>query len=107
MQLLILRVFPLFRSCLHLADISRRIRPYFIGSPSAKKVYDVISVIATAVTINYFAISFVLLEAAPALQVWGSMNYVVHVIVAVMLVVLTVVPSPRKPAAAAPKAKEN
>lgn len=49
-------------------QVRHNVRPYFLGSPTLKFVYDVITWAATQIAICYTVIPFVLLSVGPSLK---------------------------------------
>jgi len=73
-------------------DVHRRIQalisPHFESSPFLSKLYYVISVIATVGTVNYFVISFIILDAGMTWTAFSKMNWFLHWTVLAAFVVL-------------------
>ncbi|TMW63009.1 hypothetical protein Poli38472_005627 [Pythium oligandrum] len=74
----------------------RHVRPYFLridGSDApAKPLYDLASWVATAITINYLAVSFVVLSWTDAINGFHSMHYAGHVGLLLGYLLLSTVP---------------
>lgn len=51
-----------------LLQVRHNVRPYFLGSPTHKFVYDVITWAATQIAICYTVVPFVLLSVGPSLK---------------------------------------
>jgi len=51
-----------------LLQVRHNVRPYFLGSPTLKFVYDVITWAATQIAICYTVVPFVLLSVGPSLK---------------------------------------
>jgi len=60
--------------------IRATIRPRFLKPDSLKMFYDVLSWLATTLTLNYFVMSFLLLDLESTWNLYHSMYYFVHII---------------------------
>jgi hypothetical protein len=73
-------------------DVHRRIQtlisPFFESSPLLSKLYYVISMVATVGTVNYFVISFIILDAGMTWTAFSAMNWFLHWIVLAAFFVL-------------------
>jgi len=73
-------------------DVHRRIQvlvsPYFEKSPVLSKLYYLISVVASVGTVNYFVISFIILDAGMTYKAFSAMGWFLHWIVLAAFVVL-------------------
>jgi len=83
-------------------DVHRRIQvlisPHFEKSPALSKLYYLISVLATVGTVNYFVISFIILDAGMTYRAFSAMGWFLHWIVLAAFVVLYIVGMFVKPA---------
>jgi len=73
-------------------DVHRRIQtlvsPYFEKSPALSKLYLLISVVATVCSVNYFVVSFIILDAGMTFKLFSAMGWFLHWIVLAAFVVL-------------------
>uniref|UniRef100_K3WUZ5 Lysophospholipid acyltransferase n=1 Tax=Globisporangium ultimum (strain ATCC 200006 / CBS 805.95 / DAOM BR144) TaxID=431595 RepID=K3WUZ5_GLOUD len=80
----------------------RHIRPHFLGPSGSEKdagvsklLYDVVGMLATALMINYLAVSFVVLSWEQAIAGFASMHFAGHIGLVVAYVVLSLLPTKR------------
>lgn len=90
-------------------QVRRKIRPRFLledrKTPGPHKwFYDVLSVIATSITLNYFILSFVVLALDRTLVAFGGFDYFGHYVLAAALVIFH---SPLIKAPARPSTKKE
>lgn len=60
---------PLNNLTCHL-QVRRCVRPYFVGSKSVKRFYDVLTCISTRLILSYATFSFILLEFKPSITLY-------------------------------------
>uniref|UniRef100_A0A671NEV7 Membrane-bound O-acyltransferase domain-containing protein 2-like n=1 Tax=Sinocyclocheilus anshuiensis TaxID=1608454 RepID=A0A671NEV7_9TELE len=72
--------------------VRHNVRPYFLGSPALKFVYDVITWAATQIAICYTVIPFVLLSVGPSLKFYRSWYFCIHIGCILLAIVLPVKP---------------
>ncbi|GLD95209.1 hypothetical protein PINS_up003851 [Pythium insidiosum] len=79
----------------------KRIRPYFIEADGSfgfkKKVYDVISCVATVMCMHYFVMPFQAMSWEHSLATLRNTHYAGHIISIVLYIVFSLVPVPRAP----------
>uniref|UniRef100_A0A3P8Y698 Membrane bound O-acyltransferase domain containing 2b n=1 Tax=Esox lucius TaxID=8010 RepID=A0A3P8Y698_ESOLU len=68
------------------------VRPYFLGSPSHKLVYDIITWAGTQIAICYTVVPFVLLSVGPSMKFYRSWYFSVHIGCVLLAVALPVKP---------------
>ncbi|XP_064846784.1 lysophospholipid acyltransferase 2b [Oncorhynchus masou masou] len=68
------------------------VRPHFLGSPSHKLVYDVITWAGTQIAICYTVVPFVLLSVGPSMKFYRSWYFSVHIGCVLLAVALPVKP---------------
>ncbi|KAJ7987998.1 hypothetical protein DPEC_G00319060 [Dallia pectoralis] len=68
------------------------VRPYFLGSPSHKMVYDVITWAGTQIAICYTVVPFVLLSVGPSMKFYRSWYFSLHIGCVLLAVALPVKP---------------
>ncbi|XP_029109832.1 lysophospholipid acyltransferase 2b isoform X1 [Scleropages formosus] len=68
------------------------VRPYFLGSPTHKLVYDIITWAGTQIAICYTVVPFVLLSVAPSLKFYRSWYFCGHIACLLLAVALPVKP---------------
>ncbi|KAL0964953.1 hypothetical protein UPYG_G00274850 [Umbra pygmaea] len=68
------------------------VRPYFLGSPSHKLVYDVITWAGTQIAICYTVVPFVLLAVGPSMKFYRSWYFSVHIGCVLLAIALPVKP---------------
>uniref|UniRef100_A0A8C1TVH6 Membrane bound O-acyltransferase domain containing 2b n=1 Tax=Cyprinus carpio TaxID=7962 RepID=A0A8C1TVH6_CYPCA len=72
--------------------VRHNVRPYFMGSPTLKFVYDVITWAATQIAICYTVIPFVLLSVGPSLKFYRSWYFCIHIGCILLAIALPVKP---------------
>uniref|UniRef100_A0AAR2KY81 Membrane bound O-acyltransferase domain containing 1 n=1 Tax=Pygocentrus nattereri TaxID=42514 RepID=A0AAR2KY81_PYGNA len=75
----------------------RNFRQYFLGSPTVKFAYDVVTWLATHLAICYTVAPFTLLAMEPTLEYYRSMYFYVHIISILAIIVLPSRPRSTKP----------
>mmetsp|Transcript_52365 Transcript_52365/g.131548 ORF Transcript_52365/g.131548 Transcript_52365/m.131548 type:complete len:465 (-) Transcript_52365:50-1444(-) len=75
----------------------RKLRPYFLGSSTLKKFYDVAGIIVTTLTLSYAATTFVLLGGYECYDYLKNMYFIGHLEVLLAIVIMMLVPSPHVP----------
>ena len=81
----------------------RHIRPHFLGPNGSEKdagvsklLYDIMGMLATALMINYLAVSFVVLSWERAISGFQSMHFVGHIGLVVAYVALSLLPTKQR-----------
>ncbi|KAH3672352.1 hypothetical protein WICMUC_004324 [Wickerhamomyces mucosus] len=69
----------------------RNFRPIFLKEDrktpkSIKIIYDIVSFLVTQISLSYLVQPFVILDLDKSLHVWGSVNYFVHIGIAITLI---------------------
>ncbi|KAL7874808.1 hypothetical protein SRHO_G00057780 [Serrasalmus rhombeus] len=77
--------------------VRRNFRQYFLGSPTVKFAYDVVTWLATHLAICYTVAPFTLLAMEPTLEYYRSMYFYVHIISILAIIVLPSRPRSTKP----------
>ncbi|KAF1334340.1 Lysophospholipid acyltransferase, partial [Globisporangium splendens] len=81
----------------------KRVRPYFLESDGSsglkKKFYDLVSTIATLLTMHYFVMPFQAMSWENSLKTLQNTHYAGHIVCAVLYVVFSLVPVPKSAAA--------
>uniref|UniRef100_A0A673MK97 Membrane bound O-acyltransferase domain containing 2b n=1 Tax=Sinocyclocheilus rhinocerous TaxID=307959 RepID=A0A673MK97_9TELE len=72
--------------------VRHNVRPYFLGSPALKFVYDVITWAATQIAICYTVVPFVLLSVGPSLKFYRSWYFCIHIGCILLAIALPVKP---------------
>lgn len=72
--------------------VRHNVRPHFLGSPSHKFVYDVITWAATQIAICYTVVPFVLLSVGPSLKFYRSWYFCLHIGCILLAIALPVKP---------------
>ncbi|XP_077077000.1 lysophospholipid acyltransferase 2b [Siphateles boraxobius] len=72
--------------------VRHNVRPYFLGSPTHKFVYDVITWAATQIAICYTVVPFVLLSVGPSLKFYRSRYFCIHIGCILLAIALPVKP---------------
>ncbi|XP_076128691.1 lysophospholipid acyltransferase 2b isoform X2 [Alosa pseudoharengus] len=72
--------------------VRHNIRPHFLGSPSHKLVYDIITWAGTQIAICYTVVPFVLLSVGPSLKFYRSWYFSVHIACVLIALALPVKP---------------
>ncbi|KAL2082544.1 hypothetical protein ACEWY4_022362 [Coilia grayii] len=72
--------------------VRHNIRPHFLGSPSHKLVYDIITWAGTQIAICYTVVPFVLLSVEPSLKFYRSWCFSVHIACVLIALALPVKP---------------
>uniref|UniRef100_A0A8C3AHN5 Membrane bound O-acyltransferase domain containing 2 n=1 Tax=Cyclopterus lumpus TaxID=8103 RepID=A0A8C3AHN5_CYCLU len=70
--------------------VRHNIRPYFQGSDSHKRIYDVMTWAGTQVAISYTVAPFVLLAVGPSLKFYRSWYYCLHLLCLLVVLALPV-----------------
>ncbi|DAZ98042.1 TPA: hypothetical protein N0F65_004532 [Lagenidium giganteum] len=77
----------------------KRVRPYFLEADGSfgmkKKIYDVISVIVTVLTMHYFVMPFQAMSWEYSLATLKNTHFLGHIVCAVLYVVFSLVPVPK------------
>jgi lysophospholipid acyltransferase 1/2 len=60
--------------------IRRHIRPYFLGSPSMKRFYDISTWTASRIAIGYCTFTFMLLDFAPSILIMKKLYFFGHIL---------------------------
>ncbi|KAK6167339.1 hypothetical protein SNE40_021393 [Patella caerulea] len=68
--------------------VRRKIRPLTLSSTTNKFIYDCITFIFTRIALAWLAAPFVILEFLPAIQLYSSLYWYLHIMAMVALVVL-------------------
>ncbi|XP_064652034.1 lysophospholipid acyltransferase 1-like isoform X2 [Lineus longissimus] len=69
-------------------QVRRNIRPYFQTTPTKAFIYDCVTWAATRIGITYITCPFVILEMEPALDLYNSIFWCVHIVAFAILLVL-------------------
>uniref|UniRef100_A0A8B9GVZ2 Membrane-bound O-acyltransferase domain-containing protein 2-like n=1 Tax=Astyanax mexicanus TaxID=7994 RepID=A0A8B9GVZ2_ASTMX len=72
--------------------VRHNVRPYFLGSPTHKFVYDVITWASTQIAICYTVVPFVLLSVGPSLKFYRSWYFCLHIGCVLLAIALPVKP---------------
>ncbi|KAF4082488.1 hypothetical protein AMELA_G00151960 [Ameiurus melas] len=72
--------------------VRHNVRPYFLGSPAHKQIYDVITWASTQIAICYTVVPFVLLSVGPSLKFYRSWYFSVHIGCVLLAIALPVKP---------------
>lgn len=79
----------------------KRVRPYFLEKDGSvglkKKVYDVISVVATLLCMHYFVMPFQAMSFEYSLATLQNTYFAGHIVCVVLYIVFSLVPVPRAP----------
>ncbi|XP_036446325.1 lysophospholipid acyltransferase 1 [Colossoma macropomum] len=77
--------------------VRRNFRQYFLGSPTVKFAYDVVTWLATHLAICYTVVPFTLLAMEPTLEYYRSVYFYVHIISILAIILLPSKPRSSKP----------
>ncbi|KAL7871690.1 hypothetical protein SRHO_G00066730 [Serrasalmus rhombeus] len=72
--------------------VRHNVRPYFLGSPTHKFVYDIITWASTQIAICYTVVPFVLLSVGPSLKFYRSWYFSGHIGCVLLAIALPVKP---------------
>lgn len=70
--------------------VRHNIRPYFLVSDTHKRVYDIMTWVATQVAISYTVVPFVLLAVGPSLKFYRSWYFCLHLLCVLLVMALPV-----------------
>lgn len=76
----------------------KRLRPWFLNSKILKNIYDLLSIIATSLTMNYLVMPFLVLSWENSMRSLQSVWFAGHLILIAMYAIYSIIPQAKKKA---------